>query len=123
MIRVAFSAIVAALFWPNVSEARGKEVFAVRDADIDWQGCLQLPAKEVALACHRLKSGDNLILAMRHRLGRSWGDRGAFQKLTIVLPPNVKSGESYFIRSDEIKAFFSNGSRVRQSISTKCAPQ
>ena len=101
--------LAGALLWSGFTEARGRDVLAVNEADVNWQSCAD-SQREAALACHRLIAGDKLVVAMRHRLGSAWGDRGSFQKLTITLPSSTKPGDSYLVDSTQIKAFFSSGS-------------
>ncbi|WP_440224171.1 hypothetical protein ACQQ2N_02890 [Dokdonella sp. MW10] len=83
-------------------------IFFVDDAASISASCIDVGYREAALACHRIRDGDNLVVGLR-RYSPNRTDREGFLKLTFVIDRGVADGEVVELPSDRVKAAFGSG--------------
>lgn len=74
--------------------------------------------REVALACHRIVDGDNVVVALREYTATKV-ENEIYRKLTLILPPNLAEGDVFSLSEGDIRAFYSTGLSLRPG-STGC---
>lgn len=92
--------------------------FSVSNASSDVSGCERSDYREVALACHRIVDGDNVVVALREYTATKV-ENERYRKLTLILPPNLAEGDVFSLTEGDIRAFYSTGLSLRPG-STGC---
>lgn len=83
--------------------------FYVLGGDAIEPSCEQANIREVAVACHRIKSGDATVIAIRE-YSRRMGDNSRFRKITVVLhSEKISEGTRIDLASGGNKVFYSTG--------------
>lgn len=102
----------------SLSESQRSSSFYVSNADSDMAGCESSDYREVALACHRIVDGDNVVVALREYTATKV-ENERYRKLTLILPPNLEEGDVFSLSEGDIGAFYSTGLSLRPG-STGC---
>lgn len=101
--------LIALLCFAQVGQSevhRPMKEFFLTDANSLLESCQDVDARQVTLACHRIRHGDKLVVATRH-YDKRWIDNDRFTKMTLVLPDQLETGKVYIIGSESTSAFFS----------------
>lgn len=102
----------------SLSESQRSSSFYVSNANSDMAGCERSDYREVALACHRIVDGDNVVVALREYTATKI-ENERYRKLTLILPPNLAEGDVFSLTEGDIRAFYSTGLSLRPG-STGC---
>ncbi|WP_409460712.1 hypothetical protein ACK1O1_00105 [Stenotrophomonas maltophilia] len=102
----------------SLSGSQRSSSFYVSNANSDIAGCERSDYREVALACHRIVDGDNVVVALREYTATKV-ENERYRKLTLILPPNLAEGDVFSLSEGDIRAFYSTGLSLRPG-STGC---
>lgn len=86
--------------------------FFVSNANADVAGCDTSDFREVALACHRITEGNNVVVALREYAAPEV-ENERYKKLTLILPLNLAEGDVLDLPSNESRAVYSTGLSLR----------
>lgn len=102
----------------SLSGSHRSSTFYVSNANSDVAGCERSDFREVALACHRIVDGNNVVVALREYTATKV-ENERYRKLTLILPPNLAEGDAFSFSEGDIRAFYSTGLSLRPG-STGC---
>lgn len=96
-------------FMTSTASAADRSAFFVRHALAVDPGCRDADTRSLPFACHRIRTGAGIVVAVRE-FKRAWrADRSHFSKLTVVLPEDVRAGQTFNLASPAVRVFFSDG--------------
>ncbi len=102
----------------SLSGSQRSSSFYVSNADSVMAGCERSDYREIALACHRIVDGNNVVVGLREYTATKV-ENERYRKLTLILPPNLAEGDVFSLSEGDTRAFYSTGLSLRPG-STGC---
>lgn len=104
------AAFALALFVVSCAATGQTKFLAVKGVSTNVEECLEVDSRQLQFACHRLRPGEMIAIAIREFSPSRKVDGSGFSKVTIMLPKDVSAGDVFSLPSDSASVFYSRGS-------------